>query len=108
MHINGIEGMTSADLSSEVAKGGKFVIFQYCFSVVVMSFKRRSPIYFVKADENAALKGLRYTLISALLGWWGIPWGIVFTVQTLVNNCNGGKDVTQPILAALSEQAEPG
>ncbi|MEO0455625.1 MAG: hypothetical protein AAF152_03455 [Cyanobacteria bacterium P01_A01_bin.114] len=104
MKIYGIEGMTGADLSTEVAKGGKFVIFQYCFSVIVMSFKRRSPVYFVKADENASLKGLRYTLISALLGWWGIPWGIMFTVQALITNCTGGKDVTQPILSSLNEQ----
>ncbi|MEM8805293.1 MAG: hypothetical protein AAGF01_04610 [Cyanobacteria bacterium P01_G01_bin.38] len=106
MKIHGIEGMTGAELAHEVAKGGKFVIFQYCFSVVVMSFKRRSAIYFVKASENATLKGLKYTLISALLGWWGIPWGIVFTVQTLATNLNGGKDVTQPILASLDGQAE--
>lgn len=105
MKIHGLEGMSGDDLSTEIAKGGKFVIFQYCFSIVVMSFKRRSAIYFIKADENAAMKGLKYTLMSLLLGWWGIPWGIVFTIQTLATNFGGGKDVTQPILASLHEQA---
>jgi hypothetical protein len=27
-----------------------------------------------------------YSLISALFGWWGIPSGPVWTVQSIVNN----------------------
>jgi len=105
MKIHGIEGMNQQQLAAEVSQGGKFVMFQYCFSVVLMSFKRRSDIYFVKSTESAALKSLKYTLLSVLLGWWGLPWGIIFTFQTLATNLGGGKDVTQPVLATLNAAA---
>lgn len=102
MKIHGVDGMSNQQLATEISKGGKFVIFQYCFSVVIMSFKRRSDIYFVKGTENAVLKGLKFTLLSVALGWWGLPWGIIFTLQTLATNLGGGKDVTQPVLATLN------
>ena len=48
-----------------------------------------------------AAKGLPYTLISLLAGWWGIPWGPIWTVMTVVQNFAGGKDLTPAVLAAL-------
>ncbi|MEO0759465.1 MAG: hypothetical protein AAFY78_21620 [Cyanobacteria bacterium J06648_16] len=101
MNIHGIDGMNKQQLAAEIGNGGRFVIFQYCFSIIFMSFKRRSDIYFVRSTENAALKGLKFTLLSVILGWWGLPWGIIFTLQTLATNLGGGKDVTQPVLASL-------
>ena len=41
MQIKGIESMTSQELAREVANGGKFVIYQYAISVVILSFKTR-------------------------------------------------------------------
>ena len=50
----------------------------------------------VKGDtnESAVVKGLPYTLLSLVAGWWGIPWGPIFTIGALYNNLKGGKDVT--------------
>ena len=45
-----------------------------------------------------------YTLISLLLGWWGIPWGPVYTIGSIFNNPTGGKDVTGDVLAAMQEE----
>jgi lipopolysaccharide export LptBFGC system permease protein LptF len=55
----------------------------------------------VRAGENRVLKGLGFSLLSFLLGWWGIPWGPIYTVQALWNNFQGGKDVTTEVLASL-------
>ena len=43
-----------------------------------------------------------FTAISLLVGWWGIPWGPIYTVQTMVMNLKGGKDVTREVIAALN------
>ena len=94
MKIVGIEGMTGDQLQAELQQGAKFVLFQYCISIIIMTFKRSSNIYFVRAGESAAGKGIVFTLISLLLGWWGIPWGPIYTIQALVTNLQGGKDVT--------------
>jgi hypothetical protein len=106
MKIIGIEGMTMNELNMQVQAGGKFVIFQYCISVIVMTFRRPSDIYFIKAGESAVSKGIGFTLLSLLLGWWGIPWGPIYTIASLVTNFNGGKDVTNEVLASLKQSSQ--
>lgn len=80
--------------SQEVQEGGRFVIYQYNFSIIIMTFKRSSKVYFVPAGSKGILKGLKYSLISFVFGWWGIPWGFIYTPQSLFINFRGGKDVT--------------
>ena len=101
MNIKGLEGMTGDELGHELARGGKFVIFHYTISVLVMTFRRGSDIYFVRSGESAAAKGLPYTLLSLLAGWWGIPWGPIYTIGSLFTNLGGGKDVTNEVAQAL-------
>jgi hypothetical protein len=44
------------------------------------------------------LRGLPWSLLTAVLGWWAIPAGPVFTVQCLAINLRGGTDVSPDIL----------
>ena len=53
------------------------------------------------------MKGMTYILISVLLGWWGIPWGPIWTIQSLYINLKGGKDITSEVLK-LAQQVAPG
>lgn len=99
--IQGIEGMSRDELEMQLQMGAKFVVFQYCVSIIVLTFKRGSNIYFIRAGESAVSKGLPYSLLSFLLGWWGIPWGPIYTIQSLVVNFRGGKDVTQQVVAMV-------
>ncbi|MFT6686561.1 MAG: hypothetical protein ACJAVH_001833 [Bacteroidia bacterium] len=96
--INGIEGLNLSDINEEVQRGGKFVSYTYCISIILMTFKRPTDIYFIKADQNATVKGLPYTFISLILGWWGIPWGPIYTIGALFSNLGGGKDLTAEVL----------
>ncbi len=93
--------MTTAQVESEVQQGGKFVYFQYCISVIVITFRRSSAIFFIRAGKRRFPKSLPYTLVSLVLGWWGIPWGPVRTVQALATDLRGGKDVTSQVMASL-------
>jgi len=102
--IEGIEGMSPDHLRFEIQRGAKFVFFQYCVSLVLITFRRSSPVYFIPAEQNAIAKGLPWTLLTLVAGWWGIPWGPIFTIQALVVNFRGGKDVT----AELSARLQPG
>ena len=95
MQIKGTEGLSVTEVNMELQRGGKFVIYQYCISIVILTFRQPSDIYFVKADENAVVKGLPFTLLSLLAGWWGIPWGPIYTIGALGRNLGGGKDVTR-------------
>jgi hypothetical protein len=107
MKVIGIVGMGNLELKTEIQKGGKFIIYQYVISILIMTFRRNSNIYFVKTDESAVVKGLPYTLLSLLVGWWGIPWGIIYTVQALITNLGGGKDVTAQVLASIGQATPP-
>lgn len=100
--IVGIEGMTPAQIQTEVQHGAKFVMFRYCISVLVLTFRRGTDIYFIRAGESAAMKSLPFTLLSLFLGWWGFPWGLVYTPQALITNLGGGKDLTAEVLASLA------
>lgn len=102
MKIVGIEGMTANELNMELQTGGKFVVFQYCISIVVLTFKRSSDIYFIKGGESTFSKSIGYTILTLLVGWWGIPWGPIYTIGSLITNFGGGKDVTPEVIAVLS------
>jgi hypothetical protein len=105
MKIVGIEGMDGQQLAAELHRGARFVVYQYCISVLIVTFKRHSDIYFIRADDSAVSKGLGFSLISLLLGWWGIPWGPIYTIGSFITNFGGGKDVTQEVLASLGHGA---
>lgn len=106
-NIIGFENIKSgAQLQQEIQQGGKFVVFQYCVSLLVITFKRSSSVYFIRHTENAVVKGLPFTLLSLVMGWWGIPWGPIYTIQSLGINLGGGKDVTREVLAAVTAAAQ--
>jgi len=104
MKINGIDGMTVGELGTELHRGGKFIVFQYCISIVILTYKIPSNIYFIKAGESVVSKSLGFSLISLLLGWWGLPWGPIYTIGALFTNLQGGKDVTAQVVAALGSR----
>jgi hypothetical protein len=101
MDIKGIKGLLLADIEKEVAKGAKFVYFTYCISIVVTTFRRNSDIYFVRSDENQLKYGWKYMLISFLLGWWGFPWGIVYTFKSLFD---GDENVTCDVMKIFRQR----
>ena len=94
-------GMNPSEIRFEIERGARFVIFQYTVSIVVMTFRRNSKILFIKPGESPLTKGLPYTTLSLFLGWWGIPWGFIYTPQVLYKNLSGGTDVTAAIRARL-------
>lgn len=97
--ISGTEGMTVGQLALALEQGGKFVMFEYIISLLVVSSKQWSGVYFVPAGESAANKGMSYTLLTLLFGWWSL-WGFFWTLEALFLNLGGGKDVTQEIAQA--------
>lgn len=102
MRIKNIDGLSADDLQREVQNGGRFVFFPVTISVIVVTFKHTSGVYLVRAGENAVLKGLPFTLVSLLFGWWGIPFGPIHTYESLRANFRGGKDVTEDVMATVT------
>jgi len=107
MQIKGIEGLSKQEINTELQAGGKFVLYRYTISLLVVTLRRSSDVYFVRSNERAAVKGLPYTMLTLIMGWWGIPWGPIYTIGSLATNMGGGKDVTSEILNAVNASAKP-
>jgi hypothetical protein len=105
MRVHGIEGRSLADIEQETAAGGRFVFFEYCISFIFLTLRRPSVVYFIPAGRKTLARGACYSLISLSVGWWGVPWGLVYTPLTVITNLSGGCDVTGEVLAELRQRA---
>lgn len=99
--ILGMDGLSTAQVQDELRRGGRFVVFEYCVSFFVTTLRRSSDVYFIRAGQGTFGLSLGYTLLSLFLGWWGIPWGFIYTPRCLATNLLGGKDVTEQVVPAL-------
>lgn len=97
--IIGIDNMSVDLINAEIRRGARFVTFDYCFSIIVMTFRRSSDVYFIRANESTIKHSLSFTLLTLVLGWWGIPWGPIYSLSSLFTNLRGGHDVTEAVLA---------
>jgi hypothetical protein len=63
----------------------------YLLTYSLIFFTSKSAGAFRPICGSCSVKaGLPYSLGTLLLGWWGIPWGPVFTVQAIARNFRGG------------------
>jgi hypothetical protein len=67
--------------------------YVFTFSLITLSFRVPSRFYII-GQENTGFVNLIYTSLNLLLGWWGIPMGPIFTIQSLYTNLKGGNRVT--------------
>lgn len=49
MRINGLESLSADQVNFELSQGAKFVCYDYCFSIVILTFRRSSDVYFIAA-----------------------------------------------------------
>jgi hypothetical protein len=98
-------GRAEARSAAVESGAARYVVYQYCISIVILTFKRGSDVKVLGPRDNAVLRGLPYTLITLVAGWWGIPWGPVYTVQSVFRNLRGGIDVTAEVNAAIAGEA---
>ena len=97
----------AVEILAEIDRGGRFVVYQYVVSIVVLTFRRNAPAQFIPAGESAVAPGILWTLLTLFLGWWGIPWGFIYTPQVLYRNLKGGTDITPNVLARLRPAHPP-
>ncbi|SRR6266849_4174677 len=102
--MHGLEGISWERLEADLLQGGRFVVYSYTVSVLIMTFRRSSDIYYIAPKNSRITPGLPWTFLSLLAGWWGIPWGPIYTIQSLWINLKGGRDVTTEFVAALTHQ----
>jgi len=104
LRINGIEGKTFAEIDALLASGARFVFFEYCISCLIFTSRRPTDIELLPAGEHGWVRSLPFTVVSVLLGWWGVPWGLIYTPIVLMTNLTGGCNVTAQTRARLETE----
>lgn len=82
----------------------RLTVFPWVVSIVLMSFKRAAVGIYCSSCRSS--ERWKYLGISALFGWWGIPWGMFWTLEALGRNAAGGqqpKEQNAALLAALGQ-----
>jgi hypothetical protein len=62
----------------------RYVVYWYVISVLVATF--RKPIQGVFCPSCAKKKAIQASAVTWLLGWWGFPWGPLWSLKVLYQN----------------------
>ncbi len=100
MRATNTKHLAPSEIQEIVNDGGKFVHYMYTISLLVVSLRLQSDLFLVKKNEKPA-RMWYYTIVSFLLGWWGIPFGPRYTLKAMRTNLKGGKDVTNEVVATM-------
>jgi len=100
--VKGIDGMSPQEIGFEINRGGKFVRYRYCVSLLVITFFRGTDVHFVRANESRLVKALPWILTTLVAGWWGIPWGPIRSIHSLWINFQGGEDLTAAFAKSMN------
>ena len=71
----------------------KVTQFSTCVSAGILTLQWQSRC-FVVGHDSVVLYKIAYTVLALLAGWWGIPWGPIFTVSAIITNLSGGTQRT--------------
>lgn len=98
MSIAGTEGLSGQQIEQEIQRGGRFVVFPYTISIIVITLSRYSEVKFIRAGQGTFGAAMPYMLLSLCFGWWGFPFGLIYTPISVFQCMSGGKDVTRAVL----------
>jgi hypothetical protein len=87
----------------KVSAQPRYVIFLKAKSFLVVTV--RSMTQGIFCSPCAEKKALQATAITWALGWWGFPWGPIYSVQALWINMLGGKRPALPNARLAAHQA---
>lgn len=91
-------GRTLDYYGAPISSRSQLTRYRYCYSVIAMTSTRSSALYLTDGLDSEEARNAKLTcqLITALSGWWGIPWGVVNSIRCLVSNGakNGTNDDT--------------
>jgi len=99
------EGQDDRPQPTLAAEGERLVFYEYCISLIFLSLRRPSVVVRLRPGQRGWIKGLPYTILSLLLGWWCLPWGLIYTPLTLWTNLSGGRRITTEELERWGEPA---
>ena len=79
----------------EIAPSTKLVSYTYVISLLVVTFRRSTRYYFMEAEKGKAFGAkLSCIVCNLLLGWWGIPWGPIWTIKETIGDLTDTRTIS--------------
>jgi hypothetical protein len=109
---SGTGGSPSADQKLEsiacsichkISAQPRYVIYRHVVSLVFMT--RRGGRQGIFCSKCAAKQAYRASAQTWLLGWWGLPWGPIYSIRAIYSNMVGGEQPPLNNVRILSWQA---
>jgi hypothetical protein len=101
LQLRGTRSLFDEELRTQLVNGARCVRFEFCLSLLFITFRRQSPVYLTHSWQERYLRGLWFSLLAILFGPWGVPWGPLWTLWAVWVNTTGGVDCTAEVLAWL-------
>lgn len=70
-----------------------------------MNFDIPSKVTFVADEKDLRKHAIWRNVISSILGWWNIQYGVVNTINAIRSNSRGEWDVTADVMANITEES---
>jgi hypothetical protein len=106
--IEGSEHLTASRLLDEIPRGGRFTTYTTCISIVVGTDRRPTRIQYLAPRDSHLASGFRHVWPTILMGWWGLPWGPIHTIESILNYLHGGTDLTEAVLTHAEHMFQDG
>jgi hypothetical protein len=71
------------------------VLIRYCivYSAIIYTKKEFSN-YCLQGSERSYRIGIISTIFNLVMGWWGFPWGLIYTPQSLYINLSKSESIS--------------
>lgn len=90
-------------LCMKVSGQPRYVVYRHVISALLVTYRGgRQGIF---CSDCGAKQAYKESLITWVLGWWGFPWGPIYSVQTIARNMLGGEQPPLVNFRILSSQA---
>ncbi len=104
--LNIEEDLSLEELVIEIENGGRFVVYEYCISIFfAITLRRFSPAFLITNKNKTTNYKKKYNILSAIFGWWGIPYGPYYTIGSFRINRGGGLDFTKGIMENITAES---
>jgi hypothetical protein len=87
------------DRARDLLAGGRYVVYPYCMSFLFFSLRRSSGLVYLAPGQSG--QRIPWILISLVLGWWGIPWGPIWTLDSIGRCRAGGLNMTGDVIRTV-------
>lgn len=98
MNIIGAGTLSEEEIALKLTEGHRLVSYEYCLSFIVVTLKRPTAFYLIAPKESDFGNRALFSSLSFFFGWWGIPWGPIYTIGTIYRNVSGGHDHSQTLI----------